>query len=820
MTFAQCITGKGQDDTKHQERARLAADMWQEFADRFERQGWPRHQAEQMAGDDVRRLLRRKLQSERNTLMAQITVERRNSLVVARAGKPEEVPLRVLEGSRASGTQVDTVVGLQSALMRQFNGMMGAFLQKHARNLAGNVRNVAQLKNILRELHGEASGDETAAAMAKAVGETFERSRQLFNAAGGNIGKLDDFGLAHRHDRVRIMQAGETPEQAFQAWFDETAPRLAWDRIENFWTGKPFSADGTPPPLEVQRGFLKEIFDNIESDGWVKRDVSWGMQNGQALHRRYSESRVLHFKSADDWMAYNERFGVSDPFGSIVGHLHRMARDIAMMRVLGPSHNLGLENLINHASKRVAGDLKAEAKLKSNAKLSRAMLDHISGAANTPQNELAAKFFGGVRQVLSSAHLGSAMLVSGSDSVAMSLAAQSVGMNPANVVSRHIALMASGVSRAEAARMGYVADTLADAGNTMLRYLGEAPVADWAERLSSFVMRAQGLSFWTDMARTAFNMEFAGQLAGAKTLADLGPIGDALRARGISDADWAMFSDTALHFRTKDGARFASPSYWRRAAVDAGIKPEVAERIALTIDGYAQELTEVAVPSNSYEMRARVLGTSAPGSLPGEVLRSLATYKSYPLTFSINQWRQIQSIPTGQGRAQYVAAGLAGFTFMGAVGIQLKELAKGNEPRPMDNVNFWGAAALQGGGAGIVGDLLSSSTTRLGGGLSGYFAGPVISFGGDLGMLTFGNMADAMQGKDMNLGRDVTKFLARNAPGTTYWPTRAAMDRLVWDQMQLLLDPDAATVMQQEAKKRLKDYGNAELWPSGSLSPF
>ncbi|MBR9765373.1 MAG: hypothetical protein GYB53_18095 [Rhodobacteraceae bacterium] len=815
MTFESCINDKGRADPKHKDRARLASEMWKEFADRFEQQGWSRHQAEQLAGDDVKRLLRRKLQSERHTLMAQITVERRNSLLVSRSDAPEELPLRALEASRASSNQTDSVVGLQEALMRQFNGQMSAFLGQHARDLLGNVRNVAKLKNIVRELHGEATGDGAAAAMAKAVGQVFTRSRELFNAAGGNIGKLDDFGLPHRHDRVRIMSEG------FDSWFADTAPRLAWDRIENYWTGKPFSSDGTPPPLEVQRGFLREIYDNIESDGWTKRDVTWGMQQGQALHRRYSESRVMHFKSADDWLAYNERFGQSEPYAAIVGHLHKMARDIAMMRVLGPSHGLGLDNLVNHAAKRVAGDLKAENKLKANAKTARAMLAHISGAANAPHNETVARFFGGTRQVLSAAHLGSAMLVSGSDSVAMSMAAKTIGANPANVVSRHVQLLASEATREEAARMGYVADTLADAGNTMLRYLGEAPVAGWTERLSSFVMRAQGLSFWTDMGRVAFNMEFSGMLADAKSLDDLHPsLASALKKRGISDRDWNAFSNPDMHFRAKNGARFASPLYWRQAAVDAGMDVAEAERIALTIDGLAQEMTEIAVPSNSFEMRARLMGEAAPGSISGELVRSFVSYKSYAMTFSINQARQIMALPTGMARAQYIAAGLAGFTIMGAVGVQLKELAKGNEPRPMDDVGFWMAAGLQGGGLGIIGDLTSSSTTRLGGGLMGYFAGPVVGLGNDIGALTFGNMAEAIRGDETHVGRDVTKFLKRYTPGSTLWQSRAAMDRLVWDQLQMVLDPGAAQSMQQEGKRRLREQGNGEWWPTAEVMPF
>ena len=157
---------------------------------------------------------------------------------------------------------------------------------------------------------------------------------------------------------------------------------------------------------------------------------------------------------------------------------------------------------------------------------------------------------------------------------------------------------------------------------------------------------------------------------------------------------------------------------------------------------------------------------------------------------------------------------------MGAVGVQLKELAKGNEPRPMDDISFWTAAGLQGGGLGIIGDLTSASTTRLGGGLMGYFAGPVVGLANDVGGLTFGNLAEAMKGDNTHAGRDLVRTLKRYTPGTTLWPTRAAMDRLVWDQLQLVLDPEADKAMRREARTRMREYGNTEWWPTTDLTPF
>lgn len=814
MSFADCIQRAMDANLTSQQRGQGAQDLFREISDEYARHH-PLHVAQVMAGQDVKRLLRTNYQIQRTTVLSQIMTERRNLRVVQSANKPEDFPLRIIEGSRSSDFQHNTVVGEMNALRGTFNSAIGSFLAQHSRNLFGKIRNQAKLRDIAKELHGQASGSAEAAAMAKSIKDTMAMARRMFNAAGGNIGELDDFGLPHKHNRLKIQRAG------FDDWYQKTEGLLDWARIENFATGQMFEANGLVPTDAVKRSFLKEIYTNIDKDGWNKRTPKWGQGQGQgALFKRHGDKRQLHFKSGDAWFDYNDMFGDADMFTTVTGHLHQMARDIAMMRNLGVDHHTGLDNIGQHVLKRVAGT-PVEEKAKANIATAKAMLAHVSGAANAPASEFWATFFGSVRQTMSSAHLGSAMLVSGADSVAMSLAANSVGMNPANVVSRHVALLASSSTREMAAAMSYVADTLADGGNTMMRYLGEAPVHNVTERLNSFVMRAQGLSFWTDMGRVAFQMEFSANLAQARTLGDLEPrLADTLRKRGISDADWELFKTPAWTFTAPNGAKFASARYWREAAEQSGFADiDRLDRIMLTIDGMAQELTEIAVPSMNYEMRARLGGVAQPGSIQGELSRSLLAYKSYGMTFTINQYRQIMAIPTSMGRAKYAAAGLAGFTVMGAVGLQLKELSKGNDPRPMDDVKFWGGAMLQGGGFGIAGDLLASTETRMGGGLLGWVAGPVVGAANDLGGLTFGNIAKAVRGDDVNLGRDVVKTAKRYMPGSTLWQTRAATDRFVWDQLQLLLDPEASQSMSRTAKRQATEKGNEQFWDSGDVMP-
>lgn len=322
------------------------------------------------------------------------------------------------------------------------------------------------------------------------------------------------------------------------------------------------------------------------------------------------------------------------------------------------------------------------------------------------------------------------------------------------------------------------------------------------------------------MGRTAFRMEMTGLFArnAGRKLADVDPdIRDLMISRGVTADDWAEFSDPSIMFTAPNGAKFLSPTHWLH---HTKLDPVRAEGIAIRMGSIIEEQVEFAVPTMSVRARAAVQGQAKPGTLQGEIALSGLSFKSFAMSIWINQTARIMSRPTTSSKAKYAAEMLAAFTLMGAIGVQLKEMSKGNDPRPMDSAAFWGAAALQGGGLGIVGDLVSASTTRLGGGLPGYIGGPVVGIADQLGNLTLGNAMQGIRGEDMNFGRDLSRFVSSNTPvASSLWQTRAALDRMVFDQMQLMLDPEAARSFRTRASNRERDFGNKSFWQEGEMLP-
>ncbi len=171
------------------------------------------------------------------------------------------------------------------------------------------------------------------------------------------------------------------------------------------------------------------------------------------------------------------------------------------------------------------------------------------------------------------------------------------------------------------------------------------------------------------------------------------------------------------------------------------------------------------------------------------------------------------------GKGTYFADLLISATLMGGLALQLKEMSKGRDPRPMDTQEFWGAAFLQGGGLGIYGDFLFSDVNRFGGGLAQTIAGPNVALLDDVRRLTAGNIMEAASGEDTNAGAELIRFAQDYTPGSSIWYARLGLERLVWDRLQIMTDPKAKQKMRKRERKYKKDYGQKYWWAPGDARP-
>ena len=650
-----------------------------------------------------------------------------------------------------------------------------------------------------------------------------EAARLDFNAAGGDIGHLDDFGLPHSHSPASLIEAG------YDAWASGIAPRLDWSRMVDNQTGRPYAAaGGAPDPARVD-ALLRDIFDAITTEGRSRREPS--MQIGaKSLANRNADERVLHFATPDDWIAYNKDFGTSDPFAAIVSHLDRMARDTAVMRVLGPNPNGGLtyaKDLAMRAADPIIQKGGAPAKQAANradamGHLAQDMLEHYSGRANIPADGKIAAFTSGVRHLLTAAQLGSAAVAAVTDTGTIAMQAAQIGGIGAGMravgKSLRLYLPSNAADRQLADRAGLIMEHLVDVGSSQSRFLGEVYAPEKAERVSSFVMRASFLAQMTTAHRQGFQLEFMGLLAdnADHAMADMRPgLRRMLERRGVTADDWNEIRTTSpIH--SDRGRGFLNPDHIRRRK---DLTPERAEGLALKMGAIMQEQTEYAVPSTTLRGRAQ-LNVGAPGTIGGELTRSMAMYKSFALSIYFNQLRRrFVEAQTPAGAVGNLALYGAITTLMGAGVVELKDIVKGREPRDPTTGQFWGAALLQGGGLGIFGDFLSASESRFGGGLAETAAGSFVGFGGDLLKLTAGNTLEQFGDSPSNTGREMVNFLRRYTPGGSIWYAQTAYNRMVLDNLQRLVDPEAEKAWRRSERRRVRAYGNESFWSPGESLP-
>ncbi|WP_422050136.1 hypothetical protein [Shimia sp.] len=807
----RAIDAKELDTTRGQE----IQSQFSQLVERYN-QAMPRHQAEATAAEHLKEASRAQQLSRQHKVLSQLQTMVRLKHLVDKADDPAIALRNLVEHSEGSGFEGEGIQALSAALIKSVNSGLNEVLRETGRNVFGNSRNSVMLMDIIRELHLEDTGNAKAKAMAEAVRHQQRRMRQMFNAHGGDIGELADFGVAHSHDAAQLRRTG------FERWAQDIALNLDWHRMVDLTTGKPFAAKGAQPDPEAAQRFLKDVYDGIVTKGWDDRDPSMSI-GGRAMYNRHAEARVLHFRDGSAWLEYNKAYGTADPFSAMIGGLHARAREIAQMRVLGPNPRMGLEYATQVAQKKAAlsGDQKLIDRVDRGGKLAKTMLAHVDGSANQAYHEGWARFFSSTRKVLTSIQLGSAALSSVTDIATISVASKAIGLNPTNVLSQSMRLMTSQATRETAARMGYVADTLADAGSTAARFTGDVIAGEFTERLSGFTMRASGLSYWTDMNRLAFQMEFAGFLAeNAPRAFDQidAPLRQMFEARGITAQDWDLLRDPSTQFRAKNGANFISPFHWLEH--QTVLQRTEAEGLSMRLQMLIEEQIELAIPSASIEGRARLIGNSEAGTIFGELLRSGSMYKSFAMSMTLGQIRRFNDQPAVMAKMKYGASIIAGLTLTGAVAIQLKEIAKGNDPRPMTDKKFWAAAGFQGGGLGIFGDFISSETSRAGGGWAETLAGPVVGLGSDVAKIAFSNAARAVNGEKTYLGRDIANFARYNTPvASSFWPTRVAFDRMIADQLQRFLDPEAEAQWRRQMRKREKDYGTSAWWKKGDTTP-
>ena len=678
-----------------------------------------------------------------------------------------------------------------------------------------DLDNPAMTADVVREVFHSAdgsTGNRMAQAGARAWLDTIEQLRLRFNAAGGNIGRLGYGYLSQAHDQARVLAAGA------DEWVRKTLPLLDRRQYVN--------ADGSMMTNADLERVLRASWETLKSGGDNKFEPGQ-FRGAGATANRGADHRVLHFADGDAWMAYMREFGEGSLYDAMVGHVGRMARDIGVLEAYGPNPAAQFRRQADLA-RRADGTHLLKAQAAGNAP--QAYWDLLTGATGMPENRGLAYWGQNARNLQTAAKLGSAVISSMTDAATI---AQTLHFNrlPYFEMLKNVARQFDGDTRDFLRSHGIIAESLASSLN---RWTGDHLTHTLSGRVAGAVMKYSLMNAWSDGLRGAFSMTMMSGLArmARKSWSALDEWDRyLLQRKGITEADWAIVNRAQP--TTHDAGEYLTPDSIRATGADG------AQQVADKVLGFVIDEAQFAVVNPDMATRAIVTGGGRPaGTKSGELFRSVAQFKSFPIAMVTRHWRRILETPQGlegapagfgadsaagataNRTALFAALALSGM-LLGAVVLQTKTLLQGKDPFDMTEGRFWMRAMAQGGGMGYFGDLIFKDPTeqrgdtyeQAAGAAFGPVAGAAAGLAFDVG---WRNVWEAAKGKDAHAGAEALKWVVSQTPGQSLWWTRPAFEHWFLHSAQEMLNPGYLQRMQARARR---DWGQDFWWAPGEAMP-
>lgn len=679
---------------------------------------------------------------------------------------------------------------------------MDNIIHQYKNKLGGIYRPTKDMEDVLREIFNENTGNANAKQLADAWKKASERAREMFRAAGGSIREMPDWRISQSQDYLKLVKAGK------EKWVDDhlQAGVLDWDKVRR--------SDGRRIRGEdARRKFLEEAYETLATDGANKIDLSkaGGHKN---FTNKLANHRVLHYANSQAWKMMHEQYGSGSVFDVMMQHMDDMAHEIAMMQRFGPSPNVAIDNLA--AMMKKVDPIGADGEIKALKEMEQVVQREVGLARTNGIGHAMA----GQRNLLTAALLGGASTIAIPSDLNLARTAMRFNkLDDMKFIRRYVRLMnpANDADRRLAIRVGFVADNVSAQMYGARRYLGSIGSGPaWTRRFADITMNMSLLTPHTQMARWAYGMEMLGLFADhkGKSLDEL-PFADMLRRGGITSEEWDRFRSVPDFVDADSGANFLRPD-------------DIIEHYGMDTDNLAlmskfksmvMDEVSIAIPDNNLNTRQRLVGATQPGSLIGEVARSVAMFKNFPVTFATLISGRYSATALREkgamGAAGYMTYLLTSLTAIGALRIQMTNVMNGRDPEDMSKSNFVTRAMVQGGGLGIYGDFFLADHNRFGGGPFQTAIGPPAQFMGD----TAGIVQNAVTGNFDKLPKEMVEYAQRYTPGSRNWWSRLLTDRLIWENLIKWTDEDAAKSFERKNNRREKKYGTTSWWESGESRP-
>jgi len=705
--------------------------------------------------------------------------------------------------------QGPNVEGKYRSISRTLFGKFSAGMEQLKPGFRGSTdRQLNAVDNMIRELKGVDTGDQIAKAAAGGFKQASDYAVQRAQAAGKIFTPLEDWATPQFWRDWRTRDIGMPTFKADILQEIRRGGLTVWDRD----TGKPVTAALTDDVLT--RAF---------------KDITGSGNGASAPFSKDQRTFVFSQNSAgaESWLRLQKKYGPgTNIMQMMVGHLDRMAHQIGLMETFGPSYEANFRALLKQAGRVTEIPTSAIGKWNP-ARMIAAFMEHpnaIEGAWKVATGQAHAthdSFIGGLLGALRNMNVASSLRqavfsVLPTDSVTQLLAANHLGMDGIGHMAR---VFGGGVSKEDATHLALQGHNVMDFVNGIRDYDDHISMMQATGKFSSGVVRATGLDAWGQVGKRTWAGDMLNLFASqsGKDWAALGQASpkfrDFLSAYGFTPAEWDTLRTGAM--MDLRGARYLDPTALQTA--DRGLY----ERVMNAID------EQGAFAMHQPDFRLRGIETGAAfGASPGLAMdfwRSFMQFKTFALS---RMTTQMMRVFTDGDPAKRILRGLAFTTLSTAAGaatLQALNVINGKDPERMDAPGFWARAMTKGGAAGYYGELLDAALRgdRSSSDIVAAFGGPTVSMMADL--TKFGvapireEFSDTQNVRTGTKGREAINVLRRWTPST--WWSRLAVDRLFWDKLQTLVDPDYRASWDRIEQRQQKNFGGGFWWGPGESAP-
>ena len=654
-----------------------------------------------------------------------------------------------------------------------------------------------------------------------------ELTRQKLNARGANIPKMWGYVVKQSNDQFNVRAAanrlGKNLDQ-IEVSKDFTGTDINFNKNYNAWKDyvmKHLDQDETFVNTDSPELFLSHSYNSLVGNKLQLADGASTVFGSKSMGGGKTNKRVLHFKSANDWFQYNEKFGTGSLKETYYSGLMTAGRNIGMLDVLGSRPKENFEKIRVAIGNRLQAQQRSTESIRS-AKQFEKYMNVIDGTVYTfdggQYGFAVAKWSAISRAFINTTKLGGAVISAAADigiygsemkfqgrsflggmGEAMSGLARIKNTKQKQRIARSSGLMADGVTYDISGRF----------------QVGDNLTKGWTQIQRTF-FKYNLLSWWTNTLKENSMLGMANYYANQKSLSfdQLNkPLQSFFGLYNIDATKWDVIRKTAMS-KADDGTEFINISELSNMS-DADIKKITGmndlskTELQIEKDKFKYSVSGMLLDRSIYaviEPDARTKGTMTQGTLAGtgmgEAIRFVGQFKAFPMAIGNKVLgREIAFLRKGPN--QDIGRGIKGLAsimvtsgFMGYISMTAKDLLKGKEPRDPNKQATIMAALLQGGGLGIYGDVLFKEH-RDANAVIGGLAGPGFTTAVDIG-LAF-KYAAGLDGS--KTAKKAHQIISQNVPFLNLFYAKAGFDYMIGFQIMETMNPGALKRIEKRMKK-------------------